>query len=214
MPGRPAASTRLMLIRHAHTQSNSGGTKLLSGRSDIPLSGRGRNELRRLAARLSGEAPFTAIYTSPLQRARDTAVALSQAGLGPLRICPGLQEIDCGELDGLPLEEVRRRVPALWAANQREDNPRFRWPGGESYREFRARCLRAVRTIAGVHSGERVMVVTHAGVISQVLGAIAGVTPARWSSYRPANSALSEIEWRRCAGTIVGFNDFAHLREP
>lgn len=205
--------TQLVLIRHGHTTSNSREGAQLSGRTDVPLSERGRAEVRSLRQRLRWEPPFAAIFTSPLQRAYDTASALADAGCGPLHVCAGLQEIDCGVLDGLPLDEVRRRVPDLWAANLRQDDARFRWPGGESYREFRCRCLRAVRAIARAYRGERVALVTHAGVVSQVIGAIEGLSPARWERWRPMNTALTEIEWGWGSGTVLTFDDHAHLSE-
>lgn len=204
-------ATQLILIRHGHTASNSAGGAQLSGRTDVPLSGPGREEVRRLRERLRWAPPFVAIHTSPLQRAYDTALALTDAGCGPLHICDGLREIDCGVLDGLPLDEVKRRVPDLWAANLRQDDDRFRWPGGESYREFRCRCLQAVRAIERAHRGARVALVTHAGVVSQILGALEGLSPACWERYRPMNTALTEVAWGWGSGVVVTFDDHAHL---
>lgn len=202
--------TRLTLIRHAHAASN-GEYGLLSGRTDAPLTARGHDEIRRLRARLREREPFAAIYSSASRRAYETATALTSAGLGPVRVCEALQEIDCGELDGSPLAQVRERYPELWAANARHGDDRFRWPGGESYREFRCRCLRAVHALSLAHRGERIALVTHAGVISQVLGALHGASAARWDLYRPANTALTEIVWRRGGATVLAFDDRAHL---
>ena len=205
------ASTRLVLIRHGNTASNAGGGTRLSGRTDVPLSARGDEEVARLRQRLRRSPPFAAIYASPLQRAHRTAAALSEAGLGPLRVCAGLQEIDCGTLDGLPLGEVQRRFPDVWAANLRQDDERFCWPGGETYRAFRCRCLRAVRAVARAHRGDRVAIVTHAGVVSQIVGTLRGVSPARWECHRPMTSALTVIDWSCGTGTVVTFDDRAHL---
>ena len=203
--------TRLILIRHGHTAGNAGGRALVGGRTDVPLSARGHDEVRRLQQRLRGTPPFAAIYSSPLRRAWETAAALAEAGLGPIRVCPALREIDCGTLDGMPLQEVQRRYPELWAANLRQEDDRFRWPGGESYREFRCRCLRAVHTLALAHRGARITLVTHAGVISQILGFLAGVRPARWECFLAGHTALTELDWSRGSGTIVRFDDRAHL---
>ncbi|CAN5749340.1 hypothetical protein BH24GEM1_BH24GEM1_31730 [soil metagenome] len=52
---------------------------------------------------------------------------------------------------------------------------------------------------------------THAGVISQILGALAGTSPARWEAFRPGNAALTEIDWTRGSGTVLSFDDRAHL---
>jgi broad specificity phosphatase PhoE len=168
---------------------------VLSGRTDVPLSPRGRLELQRLQVRLRGSPSFDAIYTSPLRRAAETAMVLEQAGLGPIQRYAGLQEIDCGVLDGMPLEHVKRSYPGLWQANQLQSDDNFRWPGGESYRDFRFRCLRAVRTLTRKHPRGRIALVTHAGVISQLVGFLMGASPALWECYRVGNTALTEMDW-------------------
>jgi alpha-ribazole phosphatase/probable phosphoglycerate mutase len=203
------STIRLILIRHAHTPSN--GALLLGGRTDVALSPRGFEELHWLENGLRGASSFDAIYTSPLRRALETTAALKRAGLGPVYECPSLREIDCGALDGMPLEQIRCTHPGLWATNQRQMDDRFRWPGGESYREFRSRCLTALRTLARRHNGGRVALVTHAGVIGQLVGFLAGTTAAQWERFRPGHLALSELEWERGRGTVIRFDDRTHL---
>jgi broad specificity phosphatase PhoE len=185
---------------------------VLSGRTDVPLSARGRVELQRLEFRLRGNTPFDAIYTSPLRRAAETAIVLEQAGLGPVRMYPGLQEIDCGTLDGMPLDQVQRSHPELWQANQRQADCEFRWPGGESYSEFRCRCLTAVGTLTRKHPHGRIALVTHAGVISQLVGFVTDASPAQWGRYRVGNTALTEIDWEGSRGRLVRFDDRHHLQ--
>jgi 2,3-bisphosphoglycerate-dependent phosphoglycerate mutase len=207
--------TRLLLIRHGHTAENGPHRRArMSGVTDVPLSGLGHRQICALRDRLltCGER-FPGIYTSPLTRARETARALERAGLGELHECDGLREIDCGEYDGMLIEEVKRRSPGLWEANLRQDDADFRWPGGESYRDFRSRCIESLRANAERHAGARVAVVTHAGVISQVLGWSHEESPARWECFRPGNASLTEVEWQ--AGTIrlASFDDRGHLRD-
>jgi broad specificity phosphatase PhoE len=120
-------------------------------------------------------------------------------------------EIGCGVVDGLHVEEVRARHPDAWQRNERQDDDDFRWPGGESYRELRSRCVDTVDRIAARHAGGRVAIVTHAGVIAQVLGRIAGQRPARWARFRPANASLTELEVDAGAARIVSFDDVRHL---
>jgi broad specificity phosphatase PhoE len=131
--------------------------------------------------------------------------------LGAVHQCSALQEINCGTLDGLPLDQVQRSHRDLWRANQLQLNEDFRWPGGESYREFRRRCLIAVRTLARKHPQGRIALVTHAGVISQVMGFLMGATPAQWERYRVGNTAATEIDWERGGGRVVRFDDQDHL---
>ena len=202
-----------MLIRHAHARGNGGNgcRPVLQGRTDSPLSSRGEQEARLLRGHLGAGPPFSAIYASPLRRARETAAPLSTSGLGCLQLCADLQEIDCGTLDGMPLDDVRGRYPELWAANLRQADEQFRWPGGESYREFRERCLAIAAELAARHRG-RIALVTHAGVVSQVIGALTGLSPARWEVFRPGHTALTEIEWGTRGARVLSFDARPHLQ--
>jgi broad specificity phosphatase PhoE len=123
-------------------------------------------------------------------------------------ICePDLREISCGDLDGLSLVEVQRRFPALWQRNLSRSDEDFRWPGGESYRELRQRVLGRLASIAGRHPGQRVVLVTHAGVISQVLGAaLHGTSATRWDLWRPRNGGVTEVRWRDRSGRLMSFD--------
>jgi broad specificity phosphatase PhoE len=156
---------------------------------------------------LAGESPCTAIYASPLRRAWDTATAAGVAlGVQPRRY-DGLREICCGWLDGLQLADIRARFPTLWHRNLAQTDDRFAWPGGESYRAFRLRVVQAISTLASAHVGERIVLVTHAGVITQLLGALYGESAARWDAFRVANASVSELRWSRGRRSeLVRFN--------
>lgn len=205
-------AARLILIRHGHTAGNSSGGLRMSGWTDTALSDRGRLQVACLARRVSSE-PASVVYASPLLRARETAWPVAAAAGAEVRLEPDLREIHCGEVDGWPVEDVQRLHPGLWEANLRQDDEGFRWPGGESYRELRERSLGAVRRIAAAHSGERVLVVTHAGVISQIVGCLRGIGPARWECYRPENCSLTELEWEGESGRVVSYDDRGHLED-
>jgi broad specificity phosphatase PhoE len=120
-----------------------------------------------------------------------------------------LREISCGELDGMALGEVQQRFPELWKANLRQDDFNFCWPGGESYRGFRKRCLETVQAIARRHRGGSVALVTHAGVITQIVGFLHGANPAEWARFRPGNTGLTEVMWE--SGDLISFDDRSHL---
>jgi broad specificity phosphatase PhoE len=196
----------MLLVRHAHTAANRGGGAQMSGWTDLPLSEEGREQLAQLRRAATGGPSFAAILSSPLQRALQTALALREAGLGEVQTVEALREIHCGRVDGLDVEVVQREFPLLWARNLRQDDADFRWPGGESYREFRERCTGALRALCRAHPGARLALVTHAGFISQVVGALCGHSPARWSTFRPDNIAVTEIRWNGDSGALVAFN--------
>jgi broad specificity phosphatase PhoE len=203
----------LLLIRHAQPAGHEHGyPQRLSGWHDVPLSATGRGEAVLLARRLQSEPPVDFIYSSPLQRAAETATTLAERlGLAVAHL-PDLKEINCGEVEGQLLEQVQRTYQAHWEANLRQDDPDYRWPGGESYREFRARCLAGMAYIAAKHHEGRIAIVTHAGVISQLIGNICGMSPARWDAFRPGTASVTILEWRDGSGTLRAFDDRTHVQ--
>lgn len=204
--------TSFVLVRHGHTAANGGPAGMrMSGWTDTPLSREGEREALEVAARLRDEPGFAALYASPLQRAIRTAEPISEAAGLAVQLEPGLREIFCGAVDGRSVEHVRAQHADAWSRNAEERHEAFRWPGGESYREFRARCLRTLRRLARRHPGERILLVTHAGLISQVFGWVMGVTCARWSAYRPANASISRLDWDRGLACVLGFDEREHL---
>lgn len=204
--------TQIVLVRHGQTASNGGDPDpKMSGWTDLPLSSTGVRQVQALGARFRQEPKPDALYSSPLRRALDTAVQISQATGLPIYRLDALREINCGIADGLPISEVRRVFPNYWEENLRQDNPHFRWPGGESYVELRARSLRVLDEIAERYEGGSVVVVTHAGVISQIAGFLAGLDASRWEAYRPNNTALTRINWGKRARQVATFDDTSHL---
>jgi len=202
----------LILVRHGHTEGNEVGPEVrMSGQTDLPLSPLGRWQAEALRNRLAAGPPAAAVYSSPLVRAEDTARRLAGEHLGPLRLVEALQEVDCGDADGMTIAEVQARYPVLWEQNQSQLHEEFRWPGGETYSLFRRRSLEAIHWIAARHPGERVVVVTHAGVIGQLLGALHDLSAARWDAYRPGNCSVTEVEWQGDTGLILRFDDRTHL---
>ena len=207
-----AAAATLILIRHAAIDCSKSRRLLLCGSHDAPLSRLGHEQVHLLRRRLAIEQDITAIYCSPLQRAIATAQAASPALLDRGRLLASLAEIHCGDFEGRPIDEIRAAFPALWARNEEQNDENFFWPGGETYRRFRRRVLRALRVIAARHPAQRVLIFTHAGVVNQVLGSMEGQSAARWENFRPGNTALTIVEWAGSAGRLIRFDDQRHLR--
>lgn len=162
----------------------------MAGWVDIDVSARGEAQLDALrAADLGDLGPV--VYASSSTRALRTAAAAAHGRrIITLR---SLREIGCGDVDGWLLADVASRFPELWERNLAQNDPDFRWPGGESYRHFRVRITRALRAIAAQERGQRVLVATHAGAIAQIVGSIEGVSPARWEAHRPANCSVTTV---------------------
>lgn len=196
-------ATRVVLIRHPATDT---GCRLC-GWYDVPLNARGLAQVDALLGR-EPEGPVpTALYTSTLRRATTAAAVLgARWGLEPVAV-DWAREIDGGDLDGMRVDDLRRRFPDLWARNEAQDDDAFAWPGGESYRRFRARVLAGLAEVVERYPGGRIAVVTHAGVVAQVLGALRDRPPAVWSADRPEPFTATEIVWHDGAPrTVLAFN--------
>jgi broad specificity phosphatase PhoE len=160
----------IVLVRHGETDWNR--ERRYQGHADIPLNDAGRRQARKLASLLRSEV-LTAVYTSPLRRASETAAIIAgRLGLDVLEL-EALREIDVGDWEGLTVEEVRTRFPesraAAWHAG---------WASGETHEELGARVIPALLELGRAHADGHVLGVTHAGPIRAALAAAAGISPA------------------------------------
>src|SRR5712691_169701 len=203
---------RLVFIRHAEAaEDDCHGHMRLCGWLNVPLTAQGQLEAESLRLVASELGPVESVYTSSLRRAVETASPLAAAlGLKP-RARAALREISCGWLEGLPVAEIESCYADVWQANLAQTDETFAWPGGETYRAFRARVLRAIRRLAREHMGRTLVIVTHAGVVTQVLGALTGESAARWEVFQAGTASLTEVWWTGDSGVLVRFDDRQHL---
>ncbi|MET8351736.1 MULTISPECIES: bifunctional RNase H/acid phosphatase [unclassified Micromonospora] len=165
---RPSfTATRLILVRHGETAYTE--QRRYSGRGDVPLSERGRAQVRATATRVAALAPsVAAVLSSPLSRCTQTAAAIAGAlGDVPVRTEDDLIECDFGDWEGRTFTEVRAQWPGemdAWLAS-----PRIAPPGGESFTQVAERCHRVVAGLIKAYPGETVVVVSHVSPIKLVL---------------------------------------------
>ncbi|HEY52843.1 MAG TPA: histidine phosphatase family protein [Caldilineae bacterium] len=199
--------TTLLLVRHGETDANVSG--VWQGSTNSALNARGQVQARAIAARLAANnPPLVAIYSSPLDRAAQTAKIIAQAvGNPPLEFTPALAEFDLGEWEGLTYEQLRHEK-RLW--EKMNVDPNFAPPGGESAVEFAMRLVRSFQAIAARHQGQTVLIVSHGGAISTALAMIIDQDGTRWTSYQMANCALSELAFDP-APRLVRLNDIEHI---
>ena len=197
-------ATRMVLVRHAAIETGA----RLCGSLDLPLSAAGRADVEGLLRRARHAPIPDALFTSTLKRAAEVACELGRVwGLEPRR-ADWAREIDCGHVEGMPLERLQRDFPDLWTRNEAQMDDAFAWPGGETYAHFRARILAGLNGAAANYPLGRVVVVTHAGVISQVLGVIKGRRACVWQRDRPRPLTATEVLWEDGEPrTAVSVND-------
>jgi probable phosphoglycerate mutase len=165
-------ATHVCIARHGETDWNKSG--ILQGWSDVPINDLGRRQAQGLAADLAG-AGFTAVWSSPLVRALETAQIVAHAlGLAPPHTHEGLRERHFGAFQGIPKQELAERNPALLEQILRR-NPAAEFVGGESMDDFADRSLRAFADIGARATRQRVLVVTHGWVMDVVTRHISGL---------------------------------------
>ncbi|MDH3944982.1 MAG: histidine phosphatase family protein, partial [Anaerolineae bacterium] len=151
----------ILLIRHGQNDHVREGR--LAGRlAGVHLNAAGREQATALADSLSG-VPIKAVYSSPLERAMETAEPIATAK--NLGVIPreGLLEVDIGEWSGRTLKQVRRTK--LWKRVQ-ENPSAARFPGGESFGEAQLRLAEEIQSIAGKHKSKDILVcVSHSDSI-------------------------------------------------
>lgn len=148
----------IYLMRHGETQWNKEG--VFRGRTDIPLNENGRIQAKAAGKRLR-DAAVEACYTSPLLRAKETAeIVCEEIGLGNIMVVDGLTDVDFGEWQGLPKDQVARLYPDLYRRWQ-TDPARVTFPSGESLTDVLVRAMTSLERIAREHPDGRVLVVTH-----------------------------------------------------
>lgn len=168
--------SKLILVRHVATDM----AGRFCGHLDEGINAAGRAQLERLIDAL-GKWKFDHVYTSDLQRARQTAEAISLKFDLPLTIRPGLREISFGKWEGLSWNEIEQ-ADAAAAQTWMKEYPYKAAPCGEEYAQFTARvCLEAELLFQSAKKSQDV-VVTHAGVMREMLVRQCGVSSeSAWS---------------------------------
>jgi probable phosphomutase (TIGR03848 family) len=197
--------TLLLLIRHGLTDAT--GNRLYGTSPGIHLSGQGREQAERLAERLS-PVRLAAIYSSPLERCRETADAIAKGRRLGVEILPDLGEVEYGEWTGRSFKAVRRT--ALWR-RVHELPSSVRFPGGQSLGEVLERGVRALEMIASRHPRGLVAVVSHGDVIRLVLAHHAGIHIDLFHRLQVDPASVSALALGDGAPRILRVNDTGTL---
>jgi probable phosphoglycerate mutase len=199
--------TELLFIRHGETDWNR--LQRFQGHVDVALNDTGRAQARRLAARLAAER-HDALFSSDLQRARETAAPLAAAWGRDDGVLPGFREQNFGLLEGLDAPTIQQRHPELWRGWLQQDAD-FAAPGGESQRQFHARVMNALRELVAARAGQRVVVVTHGGVLDMLWRSAHGLPLAGLRQCHIPNTGFYRLRSSGLALQIQVWGDDAHL---
>ena len=200
----------LLLIRHGETDWNN--ERRMQGHTDTPLNANGIAQARQLAVRVVSEGSFSAMYASPLARARVTAEIIAQeCGIAPI-LDDRLKEQGLGKFEGLTDAELERRFPGALAA-WRTDPLRAPLPGQEKRDAFQQRVQAFLDNLRARHTdGTRVAVVTHGGTIGMMLATLIGLDIGKRFPFWFDNASLSHVDLSGGRVRLRLLNDTCHLR--
>lgn len=197
---------RLILVRHGETHWNR-ERRIQGGLSDTPLSETGKKQAERLARAFAGEK-ISAVYSSPLQRALDTAQAIVRPHGLEARVVPALREIDVGQLEGMLLTTLGTNLYQLLVRQQEGD-----WvnsPGGESLGDLEKRVWAVVENIAAEHR-DNIILVSHYFVTLTIICRALGMPLTSLERLRVSPGSKSILDFERGKPLLTLFNDTCHL---
>jgi len=163
---------QIVLLRHGATDWNLQGR--CQGATDLELNEVGIRQARSIAARLSAE-PITAVYSSHLKRAQQTAEFVSRPHRLPIYIEEDVRELDHGALEGLTFKDIKENFPEF-IQKWRSEPAEIRVPGGERLIDVAHRTWNGLTRIARQHnSNDTVVIVSHNFPILSILCRVAGI---------------------------------------
>ncbi len=182
--------TTILMVRHGQTPTTG---KLLPGRAPgLHLADTGVQQAERAGERLAELARIDAIYTSPMERARETAAPIGKAvGLRP-KVVKGLIECDFGDWTGAELSKLMK-LPE-WRTVQKAPST-FRFPNGESFTEMQVRMVTTLDKLRVAHPGGVVVCVSHADTIKAAMAHALGTHLDLFQRIVISTCSISGIAW-------------------
>jgi broad specificity phosphatase PhoE len=198
---------RLIVIRHGQTACNV--ENIWHGWDECELTEAGLAQAQSAAERLASE-PIAAVYSSPSRRALQTAEAVAERhGLTPV-IDPRLRERNAGEFEGVPVDEVVRRRPAVFE-ERNADYWNWRPPGGESFRQVLERSLSVVDGMRTEHAGETVALVTHMGPARVLLSELGHISMDETYQMEFPSTGITVFHLNGNTSRVETMNDAGHI---
>ena len=202
-----APPTTALLLRHGQTELSV--QKRFSGTGDQPLTEHGRLQAAAAAARLATSGA-TAVVSSPVRRARETAELVAAALDLEVAFEPGLRETDFGDWEGYTFGEVKQKWPReldAWLAD-----PSVSPPYGESFDQTTTRVRQARSRLLAAYGGQRIVVVSHVTPIKTLLRLALDAPPSALYRIHLDLTCLSEVQWFADGPAVVrSMNDTSHV---
>jgi probable phosphoglycerate mutase len=201
---------KLLLARHGHVEGVD--PPRFRGRTELPLTARGRDQARALAERLLCGPRPAAIYCSPLGRCVETASMIATAfGMNATEL-PELIDIDFGDCQGRAFTDIAKERPDIYRS-WLSDPDRVRFPQGDALQDLAVRINDALRFFIGKHRGNTIVAVGHDSTNRVLLTEALAMPLNSYWRFSQDPCCLNEIDFDDGRRTIRRVNDTAHLEE-
>ena len=194
----------MILVRHGQTPTT--GSVLPGRAAGLHLAEAGTAQAEAVAERLGQLDRVDAVYTSPLERTRETAKPIARARGLRARVERGLLECDFGEWTGRPLKDLGKL--AEWTTVQRYPSG-FRFPGGESFPEMQGRITGALARLVERHRGGVVVAVSHADPIKAAVASALGTHLDLFQRIAVSPCSISAVSYGTTGPMVLTVNSVA-----
>ncbi len=203
------STVRLFLVRHAETAWTR--ERRFTGWGDVPLTERGQAQAEAAARALAGVQP-SAVYSSPLERARMSAEIIAKPHRLDVTVSDAFREIGFGLWEGLTRDEVERRFPDAFLA-WRDAPHTLTAHQGELLSGVADRVAAGLDAVQAAHSGATVIVVSHAVIIRLIVLRVLGLGPDRLWAVDASPAGITEVELAPGWASLHRMNTLAHLAD-
>jgi probable phosphoglycerate mutase len=191
----------VLLVRHGQTSTTG---VILPGRAPgLHLADKGREEALAVAGRIARLPRVVAVYSSPLERAQETATPIATSCGLSVTVEPGLLDSDCGDWTGQALKDLRRRPE--WKLVQHYPSG-FRFPGGESFTEAQARIAGTLSRLVSAHAGQTLVAVSHADPIKFAVAHALGTHLDFFQRIAVFTASVTAIAYGPAGPTVLAVN--------
>lgn len=180
------------------------------GQGDSPLTDLGQRQASAIADRLS-RIPFSALYSSDLGRAFQTATRIGERSGKAINLDADLREMSLGIFEGYVWEELKDVFPSEWADYHPKENRDYVIPNGESRQQKFERSVGVINRIADAHPDETVVVVSHAGVLLDFFEFVLGLAAGNERRFMRKNATYNSFLKTEGTWALEVWGDDSHL---
>ena len=199
---------KIILIRHGETDWNK--EQIFRGRIDVALNEVGLAQARAVQKFLK-DVQISAIYSSPLSRALETARVVGEGRNCEVKIEEGFIDINFGRWQGLSHQKVKedyKDLYEMWLTKPQV----VTFPEGESLEEVQRRSMKALEKVIKKHSGETLAIVSHRVLNKVLLCTILGLELSQFWYIKQDTCAINRFEYKDNKYYLILLNDTCHLK--